>query len=120
MGNANSSNGQLEERHRNTMTETADVIRQIKLLLVEDMQIDVRPEDIPDDYSLLESGLALDSILIAELITRIEDRFGVQFDDRALDADLFNNLSRLAAFVESHRTAARLDAALAQPKEAGC
>jgi acyl carrier protein len=102
------------------VTETVDVIQQIKLLLVEDMQIGVRPEDIPEDYSLLESGLALDSILIAELITRIEDRFGIQFDDRELEPDLFNNLSRLAAFVESRRSAVRPDPALSQPKEAAC
>lgn len=102
------------------MTEAVDVIRQIKLVLVEDMEIGVRPEDIPDDYSLLESGLALDSILIAELITRIEDRFGIQFDERTLQADLFNNLSRLAAFVESQRSAAHLDAPLGQTKEAAC
>ena len=63
------------------------------------MQLNVVRHEIPDDYSLLESGLGLDSILIAELIARIEDRFGLQLDDRVLDARLFNNLSLLAGFV---------------------
>ena len=74
---------------------------------MEDMQLNVVRDEIPDDYSLLESGLGLDSILIAELISRIEDRFGLQLDDRVLDAELFNNLSLLAGFVAQERLAAR-------------
>jgi len=71
------------------------------------MQLNVVRDEIPDDYSLLESGLGLDSILIAELIARIEDRFSLQFDDRVLEADLFNNLSLLAGFVAQERLAAQ-------------
>ena len=81
------------------MIETADIIQQIKHILVEDMQLNVVSDEIPDNYSLLEGGLGLDSILIAELIARIEDRFGLHFDDRVLDVELFNNLTLLAGFV---------------------
>lgn len=87
------------EEGRNKLTETTDIIQQIKHILVEDMQLNVVLDEMPDDYSLLERGLGLDSILIAELIARIEDRFGLHFDDRVLDAELFNNLTLLASFV---------------------
>ena len=40
-----------------------DIIQQIKHILVEEMQLNVIIEEIPDDYSLLEGGLALDSIV---------------------------------------------------------
>jgi len=70
----------------NKLIETTDIIQQIKHILVADMQLNVVSDEIPDDYSLLEGGLGLDSILIAELIARIEDRFGLHFDDRVLDA----------------------------------
>ena len=66
---------------------------------MDDMQLNVVRNQIPDHCSLLESGLGLDSILIAELIARIEDRFGLHFDDRVLDVELFNNLTLLAGFV---------------------
>jgi acyl carrier protein len=95
------------EKVENKLIETTDITRQIKHILVEDMQLNIVPEEIPDDYSLLESGLALDSILIAELIARIEDRFGLHFDDRVLDVELFNNLSLLAGFVAQERVAAQ-------------
>ena len=89
------------------MIETTDIIQQIKHILVEDMQLNVVSDEIPDDYSLLEGGLGLDSILIAELIARIEDRFGLHFDDRVLDVELFNNLTLLAGFVAQERLAAQ-------------
>jgi acyl carrier protein len=84
---------------QSTLIGTAEMVRQIKQILVTDLQVNVEADEIPDDYSLLEGGLALDSILIAELIAQIEDRFGLQFDERVLEPDLFNNLSVLAEFV---------------------
>jgi acyl carrier protein len=97
------------EKAENKLIETTDIIQQIKRVLAEDMQLNILPEEIPDDYSLLERGLALDSILIAELIARIEDRFGLHFDDRVLDVELFNNLTLLAGFVAQERLAAQCD-----------
>lgn len=97
----------MNEEGRNKLTETTDIIQQIKHILVEDMQLNVASDEIRDDYSLLEGGLGLDSILIAELIARIEDRFGLQLDDRVLEAELFNNLSLLAGFVAQQRLAAQ-------------
>ena len=79
--------------------EAKDIIQQIRHILIEDMQLNLSPDEISDDYSLLEGGLGLDSILTAELIAWIEDQFGVQFDNRVLEARLFNNLSLLASFV---------------------
>lgn len=91
------------------VTRASEVIQEIKHILVEDMQLNVIPEEIPDNYSLLESGLALDSILIAELITRIENRFGLQFGDDALEIELFNNLNLLAGFVDQKQLAAQFN-----------
>lgn len=102
------------------MIETMSIIQQIKHILVEDMQLNVVRDEIPDNYSLLESGLGLDSILIAELIARIEDRFGLQFDDRVLQAELFNNLGLLAGFIAQERLAAQGKAQNSQSQGATC
>jgi acyl carrier protein len=104
----------------NKLIETTDIIQQIKHILVEDMQLNVVRDEIPDDYSLLEGGLGLDSILIAELIARIEDRFGLQFDERVMDVELFNNLSLLAGFIAQERLAAQGDARNSQSQGAAC
>ena len=104
----------------NKVTEASEIIQEIKHILVEDMQLNVMPEEIPDNYSLLEGGLALDSILIAELITRIEDRLGLQFDDNVLNAELFNNLSFLAGFVAQRLRTAQVNVRDSQSEEAIC
>ena len=102
------------------VTDTADIVGEIKSILVQDLQLRIVPEEIPEDYSLLERGLALDSIVIAELIAQIEDRFGLQFDDRVLDVALFDDLSRLAAFVARERAAARAAALTQDPELPPC
>jgi acyl carrier protein len=108
------------EEGKNKLIETTDIIRHIKHILVADMQLNVVQDEIPDDYSLLESGLGLDSILIAELIARIEDRFGLQLDDRVLEAELFNNLSLLAGFVAEECLAAQCNPRNSQSQVAKC
>src|SRR5262245_44581853 len=104
----------------NKVTEASEIIQEIKHILVEDMRLNVNPEEIPDNYSLLESGLALDSILIAELITRIEDRYKLQFDDDVLNAELFNNLSLLAGFVAQRRRKIQFNVRDSQSEGAIC
>ena len=89
-----------------TPTTVAEAVDKLKHILATDLQLNVMVEDIRNDYSLLEDGLALDSILIEELIAQIERQFELQFDDRILDARLFANLTTLAAFVVDEQTAA--------------
>jgi len=60
----------------------------------------VGPED-----SLLDSGL-LDSIGIFELVTFIEDTFGIKVDDAAIVPENFENVKLIAAFVDRTRAAA--------------
>ncbi len=104
----------------NTVTGAADIVQQIKHMLVDDLQLKVNPDEISDDGSLLEDGLALDSISIAELIAQIEDRFGLQFDDRVLETKLFTNLSVLAAFVAREYLAVKANRGEVQPGGSAC
>jgi acyl carrier protein len=88
------------------LTSVADVVHQLKQILVQDLLLEVTLDQIPDDYSLLEDGLALDSIVIEEFIVLIEDRFNVRFDDRVLSPKILSNLSMLAEFVARQQEAA--------------
>lgn len=89
-----------------TAHERQHVIRQLKSILVKDLELNLREDDIPDDVSLLEGGLALDSVVIAELIGKIEDQFGFRFDDDNLRESLFDNLTTLAELVANKKLAA--------------
>ncbi len=71
----------------------------IKELIARDLDVNIELEDIGDEISLLDKGLALDSVVIVELIALLENRFGFHFDDEDMNPDLFESLSALSEFV---------------------
>ena len=56
-----------------------DEIRQFVLDSLTDMNYSI--DDIDDDTPLGPAGADLESLALAELAVRVEDRFGVKFDD---------------------------------------
>ncbi len=56
-----------------------DEIRQFVLESLTDMNYDI--DDIDGDTTLGPAGADLESLAMAELAVRVEDRFGVKFDD---------------------------------------
>ncbi len=56
-------------------------------------------DDIPDDFDLFEEG-AIDSLGIIEMITSIEEHFGIEVDLEKLDAEDFTIIGPLSHHVE--------------------
>lgn len=56
----------------------------IRALLVEDLRIELPPEQIDPDTPLFGTGLALDSIDAVDLVVAIERRTGVRLADDAM------------------------------------
>ncbi len=63
------------------------------------------PKDLGDDASLLDTG-TMDSTGVLELISFLEQRFGVAASDRELHPENFDSIRRVAAFVERKRRVA--------------
>lgn len=61
--------------------------------------------DLRNDDSFLERGL-LDSTGVLELITYLEERFGVKVQDHDLTPENLDSLQRVAAYVERQLAAA--------------
>lgn len=78
-------------------------IEQLKHLIAEKLDVNIKVEDIDADAPLLEDGLKLDSLAIVELITLIEDHFGIQFGEDDLNMDAFGSLRTLASLIAAHR-----------------
>lgn len=77
--------------------EIAETIDKLKAILAHDLNL--KKEDISDTVPLLEDGLALDSVVLIELIDRAETEFDFQLGDENLRSDLFKNLTTLAEFI---------------------
>jgi acyl carrier protein len=61
-----------------------DEIREFVLQSLADMNYSI--DDIDDDTVLGPAGADLESLALAELAVRVEDRFGVTFDDDESEA----------------------------------
>ena len=55
------------------------------------------------DEPLISSGL-IDSFSLMDLALFVEDTFGVRIEDTELNANTFDNLTQLAALIESRKT----------------
>ena len=71
------------------MDKTERVATRVKTLLVQVLQIDIDPEDIADDEPLFGDGLDADLMLSLELISAIEEAFGIEVTDDELRVGMF-------------------------------
>ena len=74
-------------------------VEKLKTIIADDLDVNLKKEEIDENASLFEGGLGLDSIVIVELISLIEEKFGIEFSDLELNPEYFSSLRVLAEFV---------------------
>jgi len=72
------------------------VLEQIKRIVVEDLDLNLSYDQLDETVPLFEEGLALDSVVLVELISFIEKRFNIQINDDMLNMETFRNLQSVA------------------------
>jgi acyl carrier protein len=82
-----------------------DVLTQLKSIIANELDVNLKQDDIDENASLFEEGIGLDSVTIMEFISLIESSFSVQFSDEELDFQQFKDLNTLAGFV-THKLSA--------------
>jgi acyl carrier protein len=87
---------------------SAETVRRLVLeRLAEPLgRLGLRPDQVPDDFDLLTSGL-IDSFGLVELITDVEERFGLEVDFEQLDPEgltVIGSFSRYVARESRPRT----------------
>ncbi len=75
------------------------IIKQLKTIIAEQLDANIKRAEITPEISLLEDGLGLDSIMLVELVSLVEENFGFQFEEDELDLKIFTNIQTLATFV---------------------
>lgn len=86
--------------------QTVDaLLPEIAALIVEALNLDMRPEEIEPDAPLFGEGLGLDSIDVLEIALVISKRYGFQLrSDNADNVRIFASLRALTAYIASQRT----------------
>ena len=83
-----------------------DLQREVAVLLVEALNLDISPDSIDPQAPLYGEGLGLDSIDILEVALVVSKRYGFQL--RSDDEDnvrIFTSLASLVEHIAGHRTA---------------
>jgi acyl carrier protein len=80
---------------------TEQVLESVKRIILDDLDVNLTYEDLDESAPLFEDGLALDSVILVELISFIEKRFNIELRDDALNMDTFKNLRSLAQVIQT-------------------
>jgi len=75
------------------------IVMQIKQIIANDLDVNIKESDINDDSPLFDGGIGLDSIAMINFIVLIEKKFDINFDDSEMSSNLFLNVDTLADFI---------------------
>lgn len=82
---------------------TSSTFFEVKSVLTETLQLGVRGETLTESTKLLDDIPEFDSMAVVTVVTAIEERFDIAFDDEELTADQFETVGTLVNFVASKR-----------------
>ena len=87
-------------------SEQSPIEKELAVLLVNALNLEVAPEDIVPTDPLYGEGLGLDSIDILEVALEVSRRYGFQLrSDDERNQQIFQSLRTLATHVAQHRVA---------------
>ncbi len=81
------------------MTVTHALKARIKEMLVRQLKLQVKPEEIEDDAPLFGEGLGLDSIDVLEVVASIEKEFGVAIRSQEEGERVLTSVGEIASYL---------------------
>ena len=78
--------------------------RQVALLLVTALHLELAPAEIDPEAALFGEGLGLDSIDALEMAVAISREYGIELKSDEQSRTIFTSLRTLARHIEAHRT----------------
>ena len=78
---------------------TTSIIRRVKQVFVQALELDVDPDEIDDNEPLFGEGLGADSITSLKIVFALEEEFGFEVDDEDLQVELFDSVRTLSQYI---------------------
>jgi acyl carrier protein len=79
-----------------TTIQVDSIVTELSHVIAYDLDARIEKKDVTPAIPLFEGGLALDSMVFFDLLTRIEKRYGITFPQENLNTQVFANLTVLA------------------------
>jgi acyl carrier protein len=87
------------------MSNPIDLKHQIKCLLVENLMLQITPEQIGDEQPLFgPDSLGLDSVDALQLVVALEKSHGLKLADAAVARQVLQSVNTIAAAIEAKGT----------------
>ena len=84
------------------MTARKEVLgEKIRRLVVGKFNLDIEPQDISAEQSLIELGVSVDSVSTLEFIMELEEEFGVSIDESEVSSRVLETVESLSEFIMS-------------------
>lgn len=84
------------------MTARKEVLgEKIRWLVVGKFNLDIEPQDISAEQSLIELGVGVDSVSTLEFIMELEEEFGVSIDESEVPPGALETVESLSGFIMS-------------------
>jgi acyl carrier protein len=75
------------------------VLERLRRIVADDLDVNLAYDEVDPGAPLFEEGLALDSVVLVELISFVEKRFGIELHDDALNMQTFETLESLSRVI---------------------
>jgi acyl carrier protein len=79
------------------------IANRLRAFILAEVWVEGKPEDLADDTPLIERGI-LDSLGIWNLVSFIEEEFGVTVDDEELIPEHFGTIALITSLIETKTT----------------
>ena len=89
------------------MDNDTELKQEIKRLMVENLMLQVSPEEIADDKPLFGPGsVGLDSVDALQLVVALDKAYGLKIGDSEAARRILQSVNAMAAAVSAHKKAA--------------
>jgi acyl carrier protein len=82
-----------------------NLIKELKQKIVENMKLDIGPEEIDSDAPLFGEGLGLDSIDVLELVVMLDKNYGIKIVNMNEGRKAFASVRSIAVYITENKPA---------------
>jgi acyl carrier protein len=86
------------------MQNTTELKARIRQMLVENLMLQVQPEEITNELPLFGEGLGLDSVDALQIVVALDKNFGLKIKDAEMAKGVLKNVNSIAAAIEANAT----------------
>jgi acyl carrier protein len=87
------------------MSNSAELKRQIKRMLVENLMLQNTADEIGDDQPLFgPGGLGLDSVDALQIVVALDKNYGLKISDPETARKIIYSVNSIAAAIENHQS----------------